>query len=72
MNYNAHGYLLGCYRLEKRERTDSDLYLILVEWGQQYVVARYLEGQPEWTTGRYFNSHSDATELFASQIQATL
>jgi hypothetical protein len=58
MNYRASG------TLEAFRRTDDNLCLILVKWGDKYVVSRYREGEQEWIQGNYFWDKASADACF--------
>lgn len=43
---------------------NGDLHLILVEFGDEWVVSQYISGSTEWIQGHYFSDEAQATGYF--------
>jgi|688.fasta_scaffold672739_1 hypothetical protein len=72
MNYKARGTLLlhGRLHINEPERyVDVELYVILVQLGNEYVVSKYINGQREWIQGHYTKTLPAAIDYFCAILK---
>lgn len=68
MIYKASGTLIASCPVMKY----SDLNIVLVQKGAEYVVSKYWSEHSEWVDGHYFTKYCDAHAYFVAEVLETL
>ena len=51
---------------------EDRLFVIMVRWGHQHVVSKYVNGEREWCNGHYFTNYNEAHAFFVTEVLETL
>ncbi len=63
MNYKALG------TLERSSHIEGNRWVILVKWGNEWVVSQYIDECTEWCNGNYFRDKGQAEECFNRKLR---